>query len=855
MGSPRWISEGYATWIEGTVTGHGRPAGVWRPALFRTWALEGQLPPYRDLDGSDAFLAGSHAYLVGSAFIGWLIEREGRGPEVFREVWARMSAREVRSFDAAFEGVFGAPAEELYGLFVVDMMAQALEARARLDAAGGLHEGILFQRSRRVLGDPVVSPDGARLAYSRRGDNGSWGVVVVSTTPDTLTTEAAERRERMLERDPDDVAAVARIPREQKAEATLAPRFGASFRNPRWMPDGEALLVIRDVPAANGRVRPELFQWSWEGGDLRQITSGAEIQEADPAPDGQWAAGIQCKAGRCDVVRIDLATGRVQTLAEGSFEAPYSGPRVSPDGSFVLASQPHEGRWDLVRIPVSGETGARASAGEAMGAASTVMPERIGPTDGAHRFDPAFMGNGSEVVVVSTRGGLLNLERISVTDPTAPPVMLTRTLGSVVAPAPAPDGSIFFLSYHSRGIDLRKLEAAEGVEVPEIPTTLFPVASSGASDPPTLSRNPVPDPLPYGLGTINLSYLPMASWGVEGWSAGGLLQQLDPIGRLTVHLRGAGGAEGLWQGGALAGRLRLGGPSLQAEVFRAEPRGWDEIPTGEGMRGSAGLPSGANASRTTGAVMGGAWERTRDTGSQRLELGGSLEWRDASKADVLVTDALQPSGTEANWTEAGGRRTQAWIGMGWTRRLQFSTHQPTFLVPSFAGQVQVGSTTGDAWTRQRIEATLALRGAGASMILRGVQGRVAGKGASTGALAEAFTLGGAPSLVLDDRVLSHTVPIPYLPRGALRGNRYLTLEAAVGSTPLGEFFVARHRISGGEGGATRAIGIRSTEQIPMLPMVRIPGGTVDGGSAWVLANRETGESGHLRSWIGVRFRP
>jgi hypothetical protein len=38
--------------------------------------------------------------------------------------------------------------------------------------------------------------------------------------------------------------------------ATLAPRFGASFRNPRWMADGEVLLVIRDDAAANPQINP-----------------------------------------------------------------------------------------------------------------------------------------------------------------------------------------------------------------------------------------------------------------------------------------------------------------------------------------------------------------------------------------------------------------------------------------------------------------------------------------------------------------------------------------------------------------------------------------------------------------------
>jgi hypothetical protein len=40
--APRWVLEGYATYVEGRLTGSGRPHGVWRPAILRQWALEGR---------------------------------------------------------------------------------------------------------------------------------------------------------------------------------------------------------------------------------------------------------------------------------------------------------------------------------------------------------------------------------------------------------------------------------------------------------------------------------------------------------------------------------------------------------------------------------------------------------------------------------------------------------------------------------------------------------------------------------------------------------------------------------------------------------------------------------------------
>ena len=118
--SPAWVIEGYATWIEGRLTGSGRPHSVGRAAVLRQWALEGQLPRYAELNGSPRYLGGAMRYLVGSAFLEWLADR--RGDESLQHLWRRMSARERRSFNDAFRGVYGAPPDELYGAFFTEVM-------------------------------------------------------------------------------------------------------------------------------------------------------------------------------------------------------------------------------------------------------------------------------------------------------------------------------------------------------------------------------------------------------------------------------------------------------------------------------------------------------------------------------------------------------------------------------------------------------------------------------------------------------------------------------------------------------------------------------------------------------------
>jgi hypothetical protein len=62
LNAPRWAIEGYATYVEGRVTGSGRPHGAWRAAFLREWAVEGQLPRYDQLNASGAYDGGEFAW-------------------------------------------------------------------------------------------------------------------------------------------------------------------------------------------------------------------------------------------------------------------------------------------------------------------------------------------------------------------------------------------------------------------------------------------------------------------------------------------------------------------------------------------------------------------------------------------------------------------------------------------------------------------------------------------------------------------------------------------------------------------------------------------------------------------------
>ncbi|MCA9568343.1 MAG: hypothetical protein KC656_10885, partial [Myxococcales bacterium] len=168
--SPPWVLEGYATVVEGRVTGSGRPHGAWRATMLRRMAQDGTLPSY-------GALSGRWRYIVASAFLEWLDAREGG--DSLKRVWARLAARERRTVEGAFAGVYGARLPELYARFTAELTADAM----RSDGSAWRRETAILRLQGPTRG-MSLSPDGSRLAVARSDGEGVVELVVVGVRPD-----------------------------------------------------------------------------------------------------------------------------------------------------------------------------------------------------------------------------------------------------------------------------------------------------------------------------------------------------------------------------------------------------------------------------------------------------------------------------------------------------------------------------------------------------------------------------------------------------------------------------------------------------------------------------------------------
>lgn len=465
LNAPAWVIEGYATVVEGRLTGLGRPNSNARAAFLRDLARNGDFPAYEALDLPDRYAPGSYRYLVGSAYLEWLVARTHEG--ALRDLWARMTAEEYRDFDQAFVGVFGDAPDVLYRRFVAEMTYEALAVeRTRPSDADTLYQGFSG-----YVAPPAVSPDGTRLLLLRRDDGPARFEVYPTDPGDTPREEWEEDNLPDLESDPEDVAPVppAAYPIEPEESAVLGGRRPSS---PRWI-DDDTVLFTDFVSDRSGDMRPELYTWSVSTGKIAPLTRRADVRDADP--HGEVAYALRTRHGLSALVRVSLEDGAVTELIAGSAAEVLAQPRVSPGGDRLAWVANREDGWHIEWATIDGGT---------LGA-----PSVLSLPDGAEVLTVDWTPDG-EILATLGRGGFLESYTVSLDGAWQ---QLTHSAGDALYPTMLPDQSaVFYLSSHSEGVNVHRLPL-DAVQTPELDDAeIGPllVVETG------VLRPPIPEPRP-----------------------------------------------------------------------------------------------------------------------------------------------------------------------------------------------------------------------------------------------------------------------------------------------------------------------------------------------------------------------
>jgi hypothetical protein len=802
--APRWVMEGYATYIEGRVSGTGRPNSAWRAAILRQFALEGRLPAYGQLSSSGGWMGGEFAYLAGSAYLEWLARRQGDSSVV--ALWRRMTAKTDRSFTGAFAGVYGGSPAELYGRFTVDLTADAVEIARQLRRQQ-LTEGTLVQRLRRSTGDPAVAPDGRYVALTIRKEDAPSAVVVWKTA-DEPDTAAAARREAQRRRDPEDVPDRSFYPPARRVVASLVANDGFAYETPRWFADNKRLLLTRKVPARDGTVRPDLFVWNAEDGSLSRITRRAALRDADPAVNGNWAAAVRCEHGWCDLVRVDLVTKAVRVLRAGSVTRNYYRPRVSHRTGEIVVSEQLGDRWRIARV--SPTTGALRYAD---------------PDDGVNRYDATFDVDGVSIVTTSERGGFINIERLPATG--GAPLDITRVTGAAVAADVAPDGAVWFLDLQSSGFDLRRIRPDSARIDTPLPTPVLGDTISGVMPPPrpsvaapdtnTPPLAPVPAERRYGFGPSRFRYVPTANSAFGGTTVGLAIARSDPVGRYGILLQGQTGAGALPAGGSIAFVSR-------AERTYLGLNGWSSHEAPSRVLPIA-LEEGLDLSRAGGALRLDA-RRFRDGG----ELAGTLAMLGEYQRATSFPDAT---------------RAAALFAFGATVR---RVDEETRYLLALDGMGELGAIGSQRYARQRSSLLFGTgRGDHALLTARLAYGTIGG---GDGSERESYAVGGFRSALIEPLFDARRVEAPAYPVGSASGLTFASYRIGVPVEPV-ELYYA---------GVTtdffqtqlRSYGAELRTRVPAIAALGTPEVAILAGFARA---QDEPVQGDWRYYVGLALRP
>ncbi|GFO69130.1 hypothetical protein GMLC_27090 [Geomonas limicola] len=399
---PRWWHEGMATWAETEFNGQGRGTGSYYDMVFRMAVAQNTLPRVDQVNGDVPFWpSGNLRYLYGYRFQKFMADRYGK--DALGVLNLSHAGRFPYFINGAPRQFFGRSYDQLYNDMLLDLRAEQQKKIATLSSKPFTPTIILSNRGERLT-NPRFSPDGSRLAYTRRDPHDHTTVVI---TDRSGTNQLAEFR---------------RLP----SDGSLS-----------WSRDGSRLYFTQAEINRGFDVYQDLYRYEVALDRVTRLTRGERLSGVDVSPDGSRFVAVTSDRGSQNLVLLerDLKPRQLTSYREER----VSNPRWSPDGSsvcYALRDNAGHSSLHLYRV-ASGEDTTLFSA-----------PFSVD--------QPSWAPDGSFIAYVSDETGVFNLFAFRLSDRKS--YQVSHLLGGALQPDLAPDGkAAVFSSYQSRGFLIAEL--------------------------------------------------------------------------------------------------------------------------------------------------------------------------------------------------------------------------------------------------------------------------------------------------------------------------------------------------------------------------------------------------------------
>lgn len=452
---PRWMTEGFATWIETVTTTGGRGRSTYTDMLLRTAALDGRFPRIDVAEGyGSRFPRGQLRYLYGVRFHLEVAERSSN------QAWIdfhHAHSRGLIPYLLPAKKAFGERLAPMWRRWRADSSARYLAEAERLQGEGS---GVTATRRLPTRTGEALRPqytqDSAAILYSH--------------------SSASER-------------SAVRVIRRDGTEDRRVYRGGVE--GTVIAPDDRVWVAMVGNTGRYTRFK-DLFTLDVETGETSRMTVGGRLTWPAPHPEG-WLLAVTTTMGQSQLARVDLPPPEETEPEEAHPGAP--GTNDQPPGMEAPSSGPEEGRTqratEQARITVltAADDGSQYAgptwdlAGERL-AVSVWKPGGFRDIhvfdrdltlvqtltwDRATDADPTWSPDGQWLVWASDRDGIWNLYASRQADGAV--FRVTRLLGGARHPDVSPDGRwVVFQGFASEGWQLE--------EIPFDPSSWEPVRLS-----------------------------------------------------------------------------------------------------------------------------------------------------------------------------------------------------------------------------------------------------------------------------------------------------------------------------------------------------------------------------------------